>query len=97
MLLRAGVMPALLVIASSGRGEIPHRRYVGYVPASPRAPTLCRLRLVTQAGLCGVSRSGAKPEPTVTVRMREDAQAVTRFAGKRRWRPRAAPITRAWF
>ncbi|ABK09439.1 conserved hypothetical protein [Burkholderia cenocepacia HI2424] len=35
-------------------------------PASPRAPAHPR----------GVSRSGRMPEPTVTVRMREDVQIV---------------------
>jgi hypothetical protein len=49
----------------SGRGEIPHRRY-GEVSSSPRA-------LAHPYGYAGTSRSGAMPEPTVKVRMEENA------------------------
>ncbi|BAG44542.1 hypothetical protein BMULJ_02652 [Burkholderia multivorans ATCC 17616] len=46
-------------------------------PTSPRAPAQPR----------GVSRSGRMPEPTVTVRMREDVQIVTSVrAASRRMR-----------
>ncbi len=47
----------------SGRGEIPHRRYAGMTRKPASGP-----------GLRGVSRSGEKPEPTVTVRMKENVQ-----------------------
>ena len=52
--------------AFSGRGEIPHRRYLRASRGSPRAPAW-------PACGRGVSRSGAIPEPTVTVRMKESA------------------------
>jgi hypothetical protein len=47
--------------ASSGRGEIPHRRY-GLLQAEP----------ASAPAWPGVSRSGETPEPTVRVRMKED-------------------------
>ena len=52
----------------SGRGGIPHRRYPGFTPGSPRAlPSIRR----------EASRSGVKPEPTVRVRMEEDKAVST--------------------
>jgi hypothetical protein len=50
----------------SGRGAIPHRRYPVFMAGSPRA----------LPGVRKVSRSGERPEPTVTVRMKEKTAAV---------------------
>ena len=50
----------------SGRGEIPHRRYGGF----PSEPASACDFLTNGAG---TSRSGEMPEPTVKVRMEENA------------------------
>jgi 6,7-dimethyl-8-ribityllumazine synthase len=66
----AGVHPRPTVATIptfSGRGGSPHRRYAGR-PASPRAPG----GPLGRSGVAGVSRSGARPEPTVTVRRKEN-------------------------
>lgn len=52
--------------AFSGRGGIPHRRYLQATAGARERPTQAF------AGV-GVSRSGAMPGPTVTVRMKEIA------------------------
>jgi len=51
--------------AFSGRGEIPHRRYIGMTDQPASGPVLKKQ---------GVSRSGERPEPTVIVRMKENAR-----------------------
>jgi hypothetical protein len=58
--------PAFKLVAFSGRGVIPHRRYLRAIAGARERPTHAL------AGV-GVSRSGAMPEPTVTVRMKESA------------------------
>ena len=67
VLVRASIRLAAVPAAFSGRGEIPHRRYLRF--HSPQEPASAL------AGPCwqGVSRPGAKPGPTVTVRMKEIA------------------------
>jgi hypothetical protein len=52
--------------AFSGRGGIPHRRYL-------QATAGARERLTQAFAGVGVSRLGAMPGPTVTVRMKEIA------------------------
>jgi hypothetical protein len=62
--------------AISGRGEIPHRRYLGWTRCKRQAPGAReRLGMVdgTNANPRRVSRPGAMPGPTVTVRMKETA------------------------
>ena len=46
----------------SGRGEIPHRWYMDNIHEPTSGPH------------SGVSRSGERPEPTVTVRMKESGR-----------------------
>ena len=53
----------------SGRGVIPHRRYV-----CKNEPASARL-------IAGVSRSGAMPEPTVIVRMKENVHVTPQLWG----------------
>ena len=57
----------MIIAPFSGRGEIPHRRYVSGENISLYE---ARERLLLE----GSSRSGAMPEPTVTVRMEEKVQ-----------------------
>ena len=54
--------------AFSGRGGIPHRRYLQVTVGA-------RERLAPAYAGARVSRSGATPEPTVTVRMKEIASS----------------------
>ena len=66
--------PASPTIAPfSGRGGSPHRRYAAFSAVSPRAPS--------QGKSGRVSRSGATPEPTVTVRMEENGTGEPARAG----------------
>jgi hypothetical protein len=55
-----------MLVAFSGRGEIPHRRYLGAIPGARER------RIQALAGV-RVSRTGVMPVPTVTVRMKETA------------------------
>ena len=64
------------ISASSGRGEIPHRRYAGSAIALASEPASARVVNAFEGLGHGVSRSGAMPEPTVIVRMEEDVQIV---------------------
>jgi hypothetical protein len=63
--------------AFSGRGGIPHRRYLRERCASPRAPVDAA---AASGCVNGVSRPGAMPGPTVTVRMKEKRDSTRRGA-----------------
>ena len=79
------------ISASSGRGEIPHRRYAGSAIALASEPASARVVNAFEGLGHGVCRSGAMPEPTVIVRMEEDVQIVMSV-------PVALPggLSRAW-
>ena len=62
--------PFIFFSLFSGQGGIPHRRYYGLCIRRARE----RFRMKRK-----VSRFGAKPKPTVRVRMKEDKNAAIAF------------------